>query len=139
MMRFPAPLIPATLAKRYKRFLADVVMPNGETITAHVANPGAMLGIAATGSRVWLSKSDNPSRKLAYSWELIEVDLGQGPELVLAASGQDRIRHEHQVIAHFHTSLLDDGRNGPNQVLIRAHASGDAIQDDADTLLCHSC
>ena len=78
----PAPLIPATLVKRYKRFLADVTLPSGETITAHVANPGSMIGLATPGSRVWLSNSDNPSRKLPYSWELIEVDLGAGLELV---------------------------------------------------------
>jgi sugar fermentation stimulation protein A len=81
-MRFTEPLIPATLIKRYKRFLADVVLPSGEAITAHVANPGAMIGLAAPGSRVWLSKSANTKRKLPYSWELVEVDLGVGPELI---------------------------------------------------------
>jgi len=81
-MRFPAPLLPATLVKRYKRFLADVVLPSGETVTVHCANPGSMIGLAAPGARVWLSKSANPKRKLAHSWELIEVDFGTGAELV---------------------------------------------------------
>ena len=81
-MHFPSPLIPATLIKRYKRFLADVVLADGSEITAHVANPGSMLGLMQPGSRVWLSKSDSPGRRLPYSWELIEVDFGSGSELI---------------------------------------------------------
>ncbi len=113
-MRFSAPLVPAILVKRYKRFLADVVIATGETVTVHCANPGGMLGLTAPGARVWLSRSDNAKRKLPHSWELIEVDLGSGTELVgintahpnaLAAeaigagaipelAGYDRIRRE---------------------------------------------
>jgi sugar fermentation stimulation protein A len=81
-MRFASPLIPATLVRRYKRFLADVILPSGEKITAHVANPGAMTGLATPGARIWLSKSDDPKRKLPYAWELVEADFGAGPELV---------------------------------------------------------
>lgn len=81
-MIFASQLICGTLVKRYKRFMADVELPDGQTITAHCANPGSMLGLKEPGSKVWLSKSDNPKRKLKYSWELIEVDLGKGPALV---------------------------------------------------------
>jgi sugar fermentation stimulation protein A len=81
-MRFAAELIPATLKRRYKRFLADVELADGSLITVHVANPGAMLGLQAPGATVWLSKSPSATRKLPYSWELIEADFGAGTELV---------------------------------------------------------
>jgi sugar fermentation stimulation protein A len=58
------------------------MLPSGETVTAHCANPGAMIGLAAPGARVWLSLSTNPNRKLRHSWELIEVDFGGGAEFV---------------------------------------------------------
>ncbi len=85
-MRFPL-LIEATLIKRYKRFLADVTMPDRSAITVHLANPGAMTGLSTPGARVWLSKSDKPGRKLPHNWELIEADFGSGPELVGVNTG----------------------------------------------------
>jgi sugar fermentation stimulation protein A len=81
-MRFTTPLIPAILVRRYKRFLADVTLASGEQLTVHVANPGSMIGLADPGARVWLSKSNNPKRKLPYSWELVARDFGAGTELV---------------------------------------------------------
>ncbi|MBX7246764.1 MAG: DNA/RNA nuclease SfsA [Candidatus Sumerlaeaceae bacterium] len=69
----PAPLIRGTLIQRYKRFMADVKLDTGETVTAHCVNTGAMEGLTRPGTRVWLSRADNPARKLQFTWELAEV------------------------------------------------------------------
>ena len=70
-MKFPDPLLRATLVRRYKRFLADVVLEDGATVIAHVANSGSMLGLTEPGSEVWISPARNPERKLKFTWELV--------------------------------------------------------------------
>jgi sugar fermentation stimulation protein A len=75
-MNYAAPLIPATLLRRYKRFLADMRMENGGIVTVHCANPGSMLSLAVAGRRCWLSHHAGTTRKLEYSWELEEAPTG---------------------------------------------------------------
>ncbi len=76
-MRFPTPLVPARLVLRYKRFLADAVLEEtGQEITAHCPNPGAMLGLADPGMRIWLEPNDDPRKKLKYGWRLVELADG---------------------------------------------------------------
>ncbi len=65
-------LIQGKLVKRYKRFLADIELETGEVVIAHCANSGSMRGCATPGDTVWISQSDNPKRKLKYTWELIQ-------------------------------------------------------------------
>jgi len=72
-MQFPDPLVRGTLIQRYKRFLSDIEMEGGETVTAHVANPGSMIGLAEPGSEVWLSPNRNPKAKLDWRWEMVTV------------------------------------------------------------------
>lgn len=78
------PLTRGVLLKRYKRFLADVRLDNGETVTAHCANSGRMTSCCQAGQAVYLSSHDNPRRKLKYTWELIEMPstLNGTPALV---------------------------------------------------------
>ena len=75
-MNFPSPLAPGVLVSRYKRFFADVALDDGTEITAHCPNPGAMLGLNTPGLGAWVSRSDDPKRKLAHTLELVEADGG---------------------------------------------------------------
>lgn len=94
-MKFDTPLTAATLIKRYKRFLADVIMPDGGEITVHTPNTGSMSGCAEPGSVVYLRDTQNPKRKYLWSWEmstasngtLVGVHTGLANKLVHEAIG----------------------------------------------------
>lgn len=75
-MEFATPLIPARLIRRYKRFLADVRLEDGQEVTAHCANPGSMMGLAEPGTKVWLEPNDDPRKKLKYGWRLVDHENG---------------------------------------------------------------
>ncbi len=75
-MRFPQPMTSGVLVRRYKRFLADVILDDGRESAVHVPNPGAMLGLATPGMRAWVSDSGSTTRKLPLTWELVEADGG---------------------------------------------------------------
>ena len=95
-------LIPGTLIRRYKRFLADVKLENGKTVTAHCPNSGSMKACCQPGRPVFLSYHDNPKRKLDYTWELI----------------------------HMPTSLVGVNTQVPNRLTARAIQSGAVAELD---------
>ena len=77
MIRFDPPLLQGRLVRRYKRFLAEVELGDGQIVISHCPNTGAMTGCQTPGSRVWLQVSSNPRRKLPTTWELVETDDGE--------------------------------------------------------------
>lgn len=91
-MRIDKPILEGTLLRRYKRFLADVELDDGTQLTAHCPNPGGMLGCSEPGSRVVLRDSQDPKRKLRYTFQTIlvgdtwvNVDTGLPNALVFEA------------------------------------------------------
>lgn len=81
-MKFPSPLKRGRLVKRYKRFLADIVLDDGTEITASCPNTGSMMGLSAPGMAVWVSETDSKTRKYRHTLELVEDDQGDGSTLV---------------------------------------------------------
>ena len=126
-MLFKSRLVRGTLVQRYKRFLADVRLANGEIVTAHCTNTGSMLGCKEPGSMVYLSLSPNKGRKLAYTWEMIQIKRAwvgintlQPNRLVAEAiaagalrelGGYEVIRREVKVSAHSRLDLCLEGNN----------------------------
>lgn len=130
-MKFERPLVKGRLIKRYKRFLADVTLENGETASAHCANPGAMLGLNMPGLTVWLEPNDDPKRKLRYAWKLVELEGGDwagidtslpnklvGEALAAGAipelSGYDQIRREVRYGKNSRIDFLLTGEGRPD-------------------------
>ncbi|HEY7714159.1 MAG TPA: DNA/RNA nuclease SfsA [Candidatus Binatia bacterium] len=127
-MRFSSRLIRGTLVQRYKRFLADVRLDSGEIVTAHCTNTGSMLGCQDPGSTVYLSRSPNKGRKLAFTWEMIQVErtwVGINtlhPNRLVAEAiaaggiaelrGYTTIRREVRVSAHSRLDLCLERNNG---------------------------
>ena len=121
-------LVPATLLKRYKRFLADVKLNNGETITVHCPNTGSMAGCCEPGRTVYLSFHDNPGRKYKYTWELIAMPtslvgvntlipnrlVGQSIEqhLIPELAQFSKVKREVKIGDHSRIDLLLTGSSG---------------------------
>ena len=73
-MHFPTQLIHGRLIKRYKRFLADILLDSGETVTAHCTNSGSMKSCIEEGAEVYLSPATDPNRKTRFTWEMILIN-----------------------------------------------------------------
>ncbi len=128
MYNYPAPLLEGRILSRYKRFFADVELPSGEKVVAHVPNTGSMKGCWAPGWRVLLSHHDDPKRKLKYTLEMthngttwIVVNTGVPNKLVINAiqsglvpelSGYAEIIPEHTVGKSRIDILLRDPAKG---------------------------
>lgn len=77
LIPFETPLQEAILLRRYKRFLADIRLPDGEELTVHCPNTGSMRNCGQPGDRVWVSLDYKPGRKLPGTWELVEITSGE--------------------------------------------------------------
>ncbi|MCL4141470.1 UNVERIFIED_CONTAM: hypothetical protein GTU68_032556, partial [Idotea baltica] len=91
-MRFATPLVSARLIRRYMRFLSDVELVDGTVVKAHCPNPGSMMGLKETGTKIWIEGNDDPKKKLDWGWRLVEfpnafvgIDTGAANGIVAEA------------------------------------------------------
>ena len=135
-MKFPSPLQRGTLLKRYKRFLADVTLESGETITASCPNTGSMMGLSSPGLGVWVSHNDSPTRKYRHTLELVEVGSGLKPTLVGINTGlPNKIVAE--AIAAGAIAPLVGYANMKGEVKYGANSRIDILLDDPAKGLCY--
>ncbi|MBE9519438.1 MAG: DNA/RNA nuclease SfsA, partial [Bacteroidetes bacterium] len=73
-MKFTYPLTHGRLVRRYKRFLADVILDDGTQVTAHCTNSGSMKSCLEADAEVWLSPARDPKRKMRFTWEMIRIN-----------------------------------------------------------------
>lgn len=133
--RFPRPLVPGRLIRRYKRFLADVVMADGSIETVHCPNSGSMLASIKEDAPVYLSPAANPNRKTAFTWEMIHlnggwVGINTGvPNFLVAQAARARalavfaeaaeVRREVKISAHTRIDLVVDTPAGPMYIEVK--------------------
>ncbi|MDX5359205.1 MAG: DNA/RNA nuclease SfsA [Rhodobacterales bacterium] len=135
-MRFPTPLFASRLQQRYKRFLADMQMPDGSIVTAHCPNPGAMTGLADPGMTCWLAPA-RPGAKLDWGWKLAElpgagmamIDTGLANRVVAEAlearsvpglPPYETIRPEVRLDSESRIDFRLDGADGPVWVEVKS-------------------
>jgi sugar fermentation stimulation protein A len=128
-MRFAQPLLPGKFLRRHKRFFADIALESGETVTAHTPNTGTLLTCTEAGALAYVSRSDAPTRKLKYTWELVQSGPGLvGVNTILAnalaaealragripeLAGAERIRREVRYGNNSRVDLLLEHPDGP--------------------------
>ena len=135
-MKYETPLVTGTLIKRYKRFLTDVTLDNGETITASCPNTGSMMGLIEPGNRVWLSESDNPKRKYKHTWEMVEVTIDNRKTIVGLNTGRPN-KIVSQAISNGQVSELSGYGSLRNEVKYGKNSRIDILLEDDTKAPCY--
>lgn len=125
-------LIRGTLIRRYKRFLVDVLLEDGQIATAHCPNSGSMKACCEPGRPVFLSHHDNPRRKLAYTWELIHM-----PDSLVGVNTQIPNRLTAHAIAAGDVVELDGYETLKREVKVGEHSRIDIRLDSPNRRPCY--